>query len=140
MNMKYLVSIFLFLISSQLFSQSISGLIVDEQTNEPIVGASVGIKGTKIAGSTDFDGKFELKTSQQAPFTLMVSFLGYAPSETEIKSITDKLKIKLKSNEVDLSGVEIVGSRITEKQKESPVTVESMDIIAIKSTPSPSFY
>ncbi len=138
--MKYTLFLFGILISSQLYSQSVSGYILDQQTGEPIVGASVGIKGTKIAGSTDFDGKFELNTNQQAPFTLVVSFLGYAPSETEVKSLSDKIKIKIKSNEVDLSGVEIVGSRITEKQKESPVTVESMDIIAIKSTPSASFY
>lgn len=134
------VLFFLVTISLHGIAQTLSGYIVDEQTNEPIVGASVGIKGTTNAVATDFDGKFELKANQEPPFTLVVSYLGYNPSEIAVKSMSDKLKINLKSREVSLGDVEVIGSRITEKQKESPVTIESMDILAIKETPSASFY
>ena len=40
--------------------ESISGTITDANTNEPIVGASVMIKGTSMGSVTDFDGKFNV--------------------------------------------------------------------------------
>jgi outer membrane cobalamin receptor len=140
--MKHFYYFFLFFacISFSSFAQTISGTIIDDETNEPIVGASVGIKGTSIATASDFDGNFELKINQQPPFAIVVSFIGYNTSETQVSSLTQKLKIKVKSAELNLESVEVVGSRITEKQKESPVTIESMDIMAIKATPAASFY
>src|SRR5690606_22833763 len=59
--------------------------------------------------------------------------------EVALKSFNEKLKIKLESSEVQLKSVEIVESRLTEKQKQSPSTVESMDVLAIKETPSSKF-
>ncbi|MFM8977196.1 MAG: TonB-dependent receptor, partial [Bacteroidota bacterium] len=50
------------------------------------------------------------------------------------------LVINLEESALDLQGLEIVDSRISEKQKESALTVEAMDILAVKETPSPSFY
>lgn len=38
----------------------IKGTIVDSKTGEPVIGASVKVKGTKIATITDIDGKFEI--------------------------------------------------------------------------------
>src|SRR4029078_10016397 len=47
---------------------------------------------------------------------------------------------RLKSSEVELKNVDVVGSRISEKQKEAPLTVESIDMIAIRECPQSSFY
>lgn len=135
-----LLYIFLCALPFPILAQTLSGFIVDEQTSEPVVGASVAIKGTTNGVATDFDGKFELKANQEPPFTLVVSYLGYIPSEIVVKSMSDKIRVNLKSSEVSLGDVEVVASRITEKQRESPVTIESMDIIAIKETPAASFY
>lgn len=39
----------------------IKGTIVDSKTGEPVIGASVKVKGTKLAAVTDLNGEFELK-------------------------------------------------------------------------------
>ena len=53
----------------------LSGVITDPETQQPLVGASVAIKG-KIAGTvTDNKGKFELNTA--IPVTLVISMVGY---------------------------------------------------------------
>ena len=60
-----------------------------------------------------------------------------------VRSLDDELKnlkVKLVSVSQKIEGVEIVDSRITEKQKESALTVETMGIIAIKETPAANFY
>lgn len=121
-------------------AQKISGVIRDGKTNEPIVGAIVSIKGSSTGSTTDLDGKFELMINQPLPVTLLVSFIGYEAQEIKILSTDKELNLKLKSKDVELKGVEITGSRISEKQKEAPLTVESMDIIAIKECAQTSFY
>ena len=119
---------------------TISGVVVDEKTNEELIGAAVILKGTSIGTVTDPEGKFEISVQKPLPFTLVVSYLGYIPQEYLVKSSKKKLIIKLSSESYLLDDIEVKGSRLSEKQKESPLTIESMDIIAIKETPAVNFY
>jgi len=118
----------------------VNGVIKDESSGETLIGAAVVLKGTTIGGVTDINGKFEFTVPETPPFILVVSFLGYTSQEFEVKSGMDKIKIGLATDEVIMDEVEVVGERISEKQKESPLTIESMDILAIKETPSADFY
>lgn len=123
-------------------AQNISGVITDNETGDPLFGAAVLIKGTTTGSQTDFDGKFNFETDVKPPYTLVISYLGYDNMEINVSSEADlkSLKIKLKSSSLKIEGVEVVDSRITEKQKESALTVETMGIIAIKETPAANFY
>lgn len=129
------------LISSISIAQvTIKGIVKDDVTGETMIGAAVVIKGSTNGGVTDIDGKFEFIAPNSPPFTLVISFLGYKNQEIEVKSLDQKLSIGLSTNEVLMSEVKVVGERISEKQKESPLTVESMDVLAIKETPAANFY
>jgi iron complex outermembrane receptor protein len=119
--------------------QTLNGVIKDNKTNETLIGANVVIKGTTIGAQTDLDGKFKITTDLPLPITLVISYIGYIQQEFVVKANT-AITIKLQANEVLLKDVEVVGSRISEKQKEAPMTVESMDVIAIKETPAANFY
>lgn len=57
---------------------SVSGLVTDAVTKEPIIGASVLVEGTSIGTSTDLDGKFTLKNVPVGSQTIIVSFVTYA--------------------------------------------------------------
>lgn len=119
---------------------TVQGTVYDELTGETLIGAAVVLKGTSTGVTTDIDGKFSLKVDVNPPFTLVINFLGYSKYEVTVNNFNDKLKINLGSDEVLISEVEIVGSRISEKTKQSPLTVESMDLLAIKEAPSGNFY
>jgi len=127
-------------ISGNLFSQSLSGRITDAKTGEAMIGATIVIKGTTTGTTTDLDGKFSLEVKQSLPFTILISIVGYQKQEVAVTQLEKPLIVKLKSAEVELQNVEVVGSRISEKQKEAPLTVESIDMIAIKECPQSSFY
>jgi len=118
----------------------IKGVVKDDISGETMIGAAVVLKGTSIGGVTDLDGKFEFMAPDPPPFTLLISFLGYTTQEIEVKSLTQKIDIGLSTDEVLMDEVKIVGERISQKQKESPLTVESMDVLAIKETASADFY
>jgi iron complex outermembrane receptor protein len=119
---------------------AITGQVRDKVTNETLIGASVVIKGTTVGTTTDVNGRFSLQHNKAFPLTLVVSYIGYLPENVQVVSVDKPLTIKLGTNNVMLQSVEVVDSRITEKQRESALTVEAMDALAIKETPAPSFY
>ena len=130
-----------FLVSLSASAQTvIKGKVTDDITGEPLIGANVIIKGTTQGTTADLDGNFELKVNQALPVTLVVTYLGYKPFEFVASEAGQSLKIKLQSDEVVLGPVDVVDSRLTDKQKEAPTTIESMDLLAIKETPAANFY
>ncbi|REJ80530.1 MAG: TonB-dependent receptor [Bacteroidetes bacterium] len=138
---KGLILMFMLLIcAGNVQAQKISGTIRDDKTSEPIIGAAVTIKGETGGAITDLDGRFELETDAKPPFILQVTFVGYESLEINVRSLDKAVSARITPKEVLLKGVEITGARVSEKQKEAPLTVESMDIISIKECPQPSFY
>ncbi|MBK8564268.1 MAG: TonB-dependent receptor [Saprospiraceae bacterium] len=123
------------------FSQSVlKGEVVDGVTGEGLIGASIYVPSTEEGTITDFDGSFELKIKGSLPIKITFSYTGYEDQVIEVTSSTQKLKIKMAEAAITTTTVEIVGQRVSEKQKASPLTVESLDLIAIKETPSDNFY
>jgi len=61
-------------------SKKITGTVVDSQG--PIIGASVVVKGTSNGIATDFDGNFTLNVNQGQ--TLVISYIGYLTQEVKI--------------------------------------------------------
>ena len=98
------------------------------------------LTGTAVGATTDFDGKFKFSPGKQPPFQVTVSYIGYLKQEIEVTSLSAPLAVKLGTDAVMLEGVVVTDTRVSEKQKESALTVESMDIIAIKETPAANFY
>ena len=122
------------------FSQvNINGTIFDGQTNETLIGANIIVKGENNGTSTNYQGEFLISSNKNFPIDLIISYLGYEEKIIKLEKKID-LKIKLFPNTKNLKEVKIVDNRITKKQKEAALTVEALDIIAIKSTPSANFY
>lgn len=141
--MKQLLLTFLALLSVAIQAQEISGVLFDKRTGETLIAASVSIKGTTTGVQTDIDGKFSFKATQNPPYTLVFSYIGYEPYEVNITSVEQAKKpfvVRLSESTKVLKDVEIVDSRITEKQKENPLTIESMGLQQIKQTASSTFY
>lgn len=93
---------------------TITGQITDGRTKEPLVGATVVVKGTGTApadrttgGTTDAEGRFTLKTAQRPPFTLIASFIGYLSKEITIEGTT--VQIELDADAKQLGEVVVVG-------------------------------
>lgn len=118
----------------------ISGTIFDQVSGDPLIGASVIIDNTTVGTVTDFNGDFIIKTSENPPYSLTISYLGYNSSKLELANAETGITVKLNEETVTINSVEVVGQRISDKQKQNPLTVESLDILAIKETPSSNFY
>ncbi len=95
-------------ISVQLMAQSkLSGTVTDADNGEPLIGASVLVKGTSTGGVTDFDGNFSIAVPA-GKTQVVISSLGY---KSQTLSITGKsvLKVKLQPDSKIMDEVVIVG-------------------------------
>ena len=58
--------VFIGLLAGTAYARTIKGTVIDASNNEPIVGASVFVKGTQVGTSTDIDGNFSLNAPESA--------------------------------------------------------------------------
>jgi TonB-linked SusC/RagA family outer membrane protein len=72
----------------------ISGTVTDSLGN-PLVGASVIIKGTNFTTLTDYKGNFKLPSVPQGKFTLVVSYVGFEKSELTIINTGTNVRVGL---------------------------------------------
>lgn len=107
----------------------ITGNVVDTQ-GEPIIGASVVVKGTSNGTITDFEGNFQLNTEKKG--SLVISYIGYVTKEVTIKPT---LKIVLAEDTKALDEVVVVGYG-TQKKSDltgSVTSVKAAEITAVTS-------
>lgn len=119
---------------------NIKGIVSDAGNGEPIIGAVVKVMDMTGGVVTDLDGRFNLKVERPPPFTLTVVYFGYASQELPIKSLDQEVKVKMVSDAVLLGDAQVVRQRISDKQKQAPLTVETMDLLAIKEVAGGDFY
>ena len=100
--------------SSMALQQTIkvSGQVID-QDGEPLIGATVRVKGTQVATVTDIDGNFQLDAAQNA--TLVVSYIGYEDREIAVQGRSALGQIELSTDAVGLEQVVVVGYGVQKK-------------------------
>ena len=124
--------------ASQAQSIVVSGSVTEKLTKQPIPGVSITLKGKTIA--SDLKGQFSFTTTEKAPFTLVLTYVGFITLEKEITGSTSNLSFELESGTILGQEVVISASRTPQRILESPVSVERMSAAVIKEQATPSFY
>ena len=93
-------------------TMKVKGIVTDE-AGEPIVGASILVKGTTTGVTTDFDGKFEL-TAPNNKSVLVISYIGYKTQELKVSA---NMKVVLQSESQTLDEVVVTALGIAKKEK-----------------------
>ena len=77
----------------------VRGKIIAKDDNEPIIGASVMLKGTELGMETDFDGNFAIRVPKDSQ--LVIIYVGYEDYEYEVKKATpgEEIVIALEPDE-----------------------------------------
>lgn len=114
--------------------RKISGTIAT-QDGEPIIGATVSVKGGSIGTMTDVDGQFSLNIPSNAVLT--VSYVGYKTQEINIDGRTD-FRITLQEDEKLLEEVVVIGYG-AQRKKDLTGAVSVIDSKELSTTPSNDF-
>ena len=102
----------------------VSGKVVDSDTKEPLVGASIIIKGTAKATSTGLDGTFKIDVSGTENPVLTISYIGYIAKEIPVSGSASVGEIGLKASATGMSEVVVTGDVAIDRK--TPVAVTSV--------------
>ena len=116
-----LLIVFSLMSNDAIAQKAIRGTVLDE-ANEPIIGASVLVKGTTNGSITGVDGSFNVKANPSD--VLVISYVGYATVEQQVGNQT-QLVIHLREDSKVLNDVVVIGYGSTTK-KELTGSVTSM--------------
>tara|TARA_Y100000992_G_scaffold270930_1_gene211560 strand:+ start:257 stop:3178 length:2922 start_codon:yes stop_codon:yes gene_type:complete len=120
---KYYLAFMAVILFGSVYSQTqVSGSVMDADNMEPIPGVNVIIDGTNIGTVTDFDGNFVINTSQDAPLTLVISYVGYSAQRVSVTSSGQDINVSLSAGQ-NLEEVVISASRRAQKITEAPASV-----------------
>ena len=106
----------------------ITGTVVDAESNSPLPGATVVIKGTQIGTTTDFDGLFSISDASEGD-TLVITFIGFDAAEVVAE---DGMEVVLETALNQLSEVVVTSGVIDiAKVRETPVAVSAISVSEI---------
>ena len=115
-------------------TRKLAGKIIDKNTKETLIGASVWLKDTSIGGTTDMDGNFNINVPGGKTVTLVISYLGYANIEKEISPSTNNLLIEMNTDDTVLEEVQVVGYGTQRKES----VIGSISTLSVSNLKVPS--
>lgn len=90
------------------FNGSVSGQVVEDATNDILIGANVVIKGTLKGTSVDVEGNFSIRNVEAGPQILVVSYLGFETKEIPVEIVEgENLTIKIRMKPQGIMGEEV---------------------------------
>ncbi len=127
---KILLLVFLISGFTAFAQTSVTGTVVDSETNDPLAGANVVETGTSNGAITDFDGNFTLSTSSKTG-TITISYMGYTIEKVPFTSTNGTAalgSVKISSDPDALEEVVIVGSGVIDLAdgRRTPVAVSTI--------------
>ena len=120
---KHFVLLFLFcaIPFGMSFAQSTIKGTVNDETGEPVIGASVKVQGTNDGAITDLDGNFTVKASSNA--TLNISYVGYVTQTVKVDGKSN-ITVTLVEDNTTLNDVVVIGYGTQKKKLVTGATVQ----------------
>ena len=117
-----------------LYAQTVKGTVISGSDNEPLIGASVMVQGTKNGAVTDLDGNFAISAKNGQ--TLEVSYLGFITQKVKVTGSV--INVTLLEDKQSLDEVVVVGYGVQKKKLVTGATVQLKgDDIAKLNTTNP---
>ena len=115
-------------------AQTVKGTVISGTDNEPLIGASVMVQGTKDGTVTDLDGNFTIAAKNGQ--TLEVSYLGFITQKVKVTGSV--INVTLNEDKQSLDEVVVVGYGVQKKKLVTGATVQLKgDDIAKLNTTNP---
>lgn len=110
---------------------TLKGLVTDQKTKEPLVGATIMLEGTTSGTITDFDGNYQLGNIAPGTYTVHCSFISYETKKLpniQIKAgQTFSLNVQLGESIVEIEDVKVVAK--ANRESENMLLVEQKNAV-----------
>ncbi|HTD41042.1 MAG TPA: TonB-dependent receptor [Mucilaginibacter sp.] len=101
-----------------------SGKVIDADTKDPLIGASVSVKGTNNVTTTGLDGTFKINMDQADGSVLVISYVGYITKEITLTGKTELGEIGLRTSANAMKEVVVTGDVAIDRK--TPIAVSSI--------------
>lgn len=133
--MKFFIKLIcLCLFSTHVFAHSFKGIILEEESKQPLVGATVRIINTNFATSTDIFGRFQFDNLQTGSFTVEISYIGFETLQQSIEikeNETNVVNFSLKTSALQLKDIIISGG---DKNKVNVISAVDIELRPVQSS------
>lgn len=102
-----------------------NGLVVDDQ-GEPVIGATVIVPGTTVGTSTDIDGKFSIRVTDETK-PIEIRYIGYKTMTLEPQAQLGQLKLEAETQMLK----DVVVTQSVARTRETPVALSQIDAATI---------
>ena len=121
---------------------SITGKLVDAETNETLIGASVYLEGTDHGTVSDLDGTFLLENVEAGTYNVIISYTGFSEQRMEItlksgpevgaEQALDLGTMKMTNDAVGLTEVNVIASvAVDRKTPVAVTTIKGAEVAAL---------
>ena len=100
-----------------------TGIVVDDENGDPLIGASITVKGTQLGCISDMNGRFTFNQRLPEKQILIVSYIGYTTSEVPIRPKMMEIRLRQKANELDEVTVQVAYGNAQRKSITGAISV-----------------
>ncbi|MCZ6819783.1 MAG: carboxypeptidase-like regulatory domain-containing protein [Calditrichaeota bacterium] len=111
---------------------SISGIITDKRTGDPLPGTNVFVKGTTVGAASAQDGSFVINNITPGTYTLVASFIGYHTEATEVQvnvGETVTADFSMREDVFRTEDIVVTGIANQRSRSRSEVAVGTVDVV-----------
>ncbi|NBC05692.1 MAG: SusC/RagA family TonB-linked outer membrane protein [Bacteroidetes bacterium] len=126
-------AVFSFMALTAFGQRTITGTVVSEEDNEPLIGATIQIKGGATGTVTDLDGAFSVQANTND--TLVFSYVGFIPQEVPVGA-KNTIDVVLRPDAFNMEEVVVVGYG-TQRERDLISAVSTLESDDIIKTPTP---
>ena len=128
---KIYILVTFIVLSSSLLAETLTGVITDAFTREPLIGVSILNKDNGTGTVTDLDGRYELQITT-TPVHLQFSYVGYQTEDKVLKTIPAKYDLVLQADNEVLEEVVVTAGRFEQRMTDVTVSMEVVKPQAIR--------
>jgi len=127
---------------TQVKTGTITGTVIDKNTQEKLIGASVSLDGTQLGTLTDVEGNFKITGIVPKSYNLKIQYVGYFPKNIYNVVVTtgniQTFSIELEPENKNLKEV-VVQIKTFGKRTETPLSIQNLTAEEIRSNPGGNF-
>ncbi|MFN8365992.1 MAG: TonB-dependent receptor [Candidatus Kapaibacterium sp.] len=114
---------------------TVSGVVRDAETHEPLRGVTVRVETTALGGNTNKNGVFVIRAVPDGNYTLLVSMVGYNSAKKEVRVKENDsvfVQIEIKSQAIQTSEVVVSANKRVQAVQDVPMSVSTVDARAVQ--------